>query len=340
MIPSGTDRMAIKIGRRDFVAGVGGAAVVWPLAARTQQPSVPVIGALHAASREGTTPFMAAYREGLRTEGYVEGQNVAIEYRWADGVFDRLPTMMADLVRLRPDVITAFGRAAEAAHDARAAGMAGTIPIVLSIGTDPVASGYISSMNRPDNNITGVTSLALVLAAKRVEFLSKLVRTDSKLGLLENPSVRETERREIENAARAIGWQLLVVRASNAAEFDTAFATLAHERVGALIIATDTFFYSEMKRLASLAAQHALPAIGPIRDFPAAGGLMSYSTSIPDTYRQVGVYTGKVLKGIKPADLPFFHPTRFELVINLTAAKALGLTVPQTVLVTADEVIE
>jgi putative tryptophan/tyrosine transport system substrate-binding protein len=333
--------MAIEIGRREFVAGLGGAAVAWPLPARTQQPRMPVIGALHAASREGTIPLMAAYREGLRSEGYVEGQNVAIEYRWADGVLDRLPAMMADLVRLRPDVITAFGSAARAAHVARAAGMAGTIPIVLSIGNDPVASGFISSMNRPDNNITGVTSLALLLAAKRVEFLRELVRTDSKLALLENPTIPELERREVETAARAVGWQLqVVVHASTAAEFETAFATLVQERVSALIIATDTFFYSEMKRLASLAAQHALPAIGPLRDFPAAGGLMSYSTSVPNTYRQVGVYTGKVLKGVKPIDLPFFQPTKFELVINLTAAKALGLTVPQTLLVPADEVIE
>jgi len=333
--------MAIEIGRREFVAGLGGAAVAWPLPARTQQPRMPVIGALHAASREGTIPLMAAYREGLRSEGYVEGQNVAIEYRWADGVFDRLPAMMADLVRLRPDVITAFGSASVAAHDARATGAAGTIPIVLSIGSDPIASGFISSMNRPDNNITGVTSLAYELAAKRVEFLRELVRTDSKLAFLANPTVPAgTERREVETAARAVGWQFQVVYASTAPEFDTAFATLAQERVGELIIATDKFFYSEMKRLASLAAQHALPAIGPLRDFPAAGGLMSYSTSIPNTYRQAGVYTGKVLKGFKPIDLPFFQPARFELVINLTAAKALGLTVPQTLLVAADEVIE
>jgi putative tryptophan/tyrosine transport system substrate-binding protein len=316
--------------------------VAWPLPAHTQQSRMPVIGALHAASREGTIPLMAAYREGLGSEGYVEGRNVTIEYRWADGVFDRLPAMMADLVRLRPDVITAFGwAAAVAAHAPRVAGTAGTIPIVLSVGGDPVAAGIISSMNRPDNNITGATSLAYDLAAKRVELLHELVRTDSKLAMLANPTVpAETERREVENAARALGWQFQVVHASTAAEFDTAFATLAQERVGALIIATDTFFYSEMRRLASLAAQHALPAIGPLRDFPAAGGLMSYSTSIPNTYRQAGVYTGKVLKGVKPIDLPFFQPTRFELVINLTAAKALGLTVPQTLLVAADELIE
>ena len=256
---------------------------------------------------------MAAYREGLRNEGYVEGQNVAIEYRWADGVFDRLPAMMADLVRLRPNVITAFGSASVAAHDARAAGTAGTIPIVLSIGSDPIASGFISSMNRPDNNITGVTSLAYELAAKRAEFLRELVRTDSKLAFLANPTVPAgTERREVETAARAVGWEFQVVYASTAPEFDTAFVTLAQERVSELIIATDTFFYSEMKRLASLAAQHALPAIGPLRDFPAAGGLMSYSTSIPNTYRQAGVYTGKVLKGVKPIDLPFFQPTRIR----------------------------
>jgi putative ABC transport system substrate-binding protein len=302
---------------------------------------MPVIGALHAASREGTISLMGAYREGLKSERYVEGRNVAIEYRRADGVFDRLPEMMADLVRSRPDVITAFGSASVAAHDARAAGTAGTIPIVLSIGHDPVASGMISSMNRLDNNITGVTSLAYELAAKRVEFLRELVRTNTTLAFPANPTVPAgTERGEVETAARAVGGSSRSCKRVTAAEFDTAFATLVQHRVGVLIIATDTFFYSEMKRLASLAAQHALPAIGPLRDFPAAGGLMSYSTSIADTYRQAGVYTGKVLKGVKPIDLPFFQPTRFELVINLAAAKALRLTVPQTLLVAADEVIE
>jgi len=269
---------------------------------------------------------------------------VAIEYRWADGVFDRIPEMMAELVRLQPDVITAFGTATRAAYNARLAGTAGNIPLVFSLGYDPIASGLVTSLNRPDNNITGVTSLAVALAAKRAEFLHELVPTTSKLAFLINPTIDisqiEVERRDIEAGARALGWQLLLVHAGTVAEFDSAFATMVRERVGVLIIATDTFFYSEMGRLGSLAARHAIPAVGPLRDFPAAGGLMSYSTSIPDTYRQAGVYTGKVLKGAKPADLPFLLPTRFELVINLKAAKALDLTVPDKLLVAADEVIE
>jgi putative ABC transport system substrate-binding protein len=330
--------------RREFIALLGGAAA-WPLAARAQQPArIPVIGALHAASRAGTTQLMAAYFEGLKNEGYIKSQNVTVEYRWANGVFDRLPEMMAELVQLRPDVITAFGTATRAAYNARIAGTAGNIPLVFSSGYDPIASGLVTSVNRPDNNITGVTSLAVALAAKRAEFLRELVPTASKLAFLINPTIDITlidvERRDIEAAARAIGWQLLLVQASTLAEFESAFATMVRERIEVLIIATDTFFYSEMGRLGSLAARYGIPTIGPLRDFPAAGGLMSYSTSIPNTYRQVGVYTGKVLKGAKPADLPFLLPTRFELVINLKAATALGLAVPDKLLVAADEVIE
>ena len=332
------------IRRRAFVRLLGGAAVAWPLVARAQQPAMPVIGALHAASRAGTTHLMAAYFEGLKSEGYVEAQNVKVEYRWADGVFDRLPEMMAELVRLHPDVITAFGTATRAAYNARLAGMAGNIPLVFSSGYDPIASGLVTSLSRPDNNITGVTSLAVALAAKRTGFLRELVPRASNLAFLINPTIDfsqiEVERRDIEAAARALGWQLLIVQASTVAEFDSAFATMVRERVGGLIIATDTFFYSEMSRLGLLAARHGIPAIGPLRDFPAAGGLMSYSTSIPNTYRQVGVYTAKVLKGAKPADLPLLLPTRFELVINLQAAKALGLTVPLALQAAADEVIE
>ncbi len=335
--------MTFCIGRREFLALLGGAAA-WPIMARAKQPRVPVIGALHAASRAGTMLLMAAYFDGLKSEGYVEGRNVTVEYRWADGVFERLPGMLAELVRLQPDVIMAFGTATRVAYNARIAGMAGNIPLVFSSGYDPIASGLVTSVNRPDNNITGVTSLAVALAAKRVEFLRELVPTASTLAFLVNPTIDitqiEIERRDIEAAARAIGWQLLLVHAGTVAEFDSAFATMVRERVGVMIIATDTFFYSEMGRLGSLAARHVIPAIGPLRDFPAAGGLMSYSTSIPNTYRQVGVYTGKVLKGAKPADLPFLLPTRFELVINLRAAMALGLTVPDKLLALADEVIE
>jgi putative tryptophan/tyrosine transport system substrate-binding protein len=323
---------------------IGGAAAAWPMAARAQQTHTPMIGALHAASRAGTTQLMAAYFQGLKSEGYIESQNVKVEYRWADGVFDRIPEMMTELVRLKPDVITAFGTATRAAYNARLAGTAGNIPLVFSFGYDPIASGLVTSLNRPDNNITGVTSLAVALAAKRTEFIGEFVPTASKLAFLINPTIDitqiEIERRDVEAAARSIGWQLLLVNAGTVAEFDSAFATMVRERVDVMIIATDTFFYSEMGRLGALAAHHAIPAIGPLRDFPVAGGLMSYSTSIPNTYRQAGVYTGKVLKGAKPVDLPFLLPTRFELVINLRAAMALGLTVPDKLLALADEVIE
>jgi len=330
--------------RREFITLVGGAVASRPLAAGAQQTALPLIGALHAASRDGTMHLMAAYREGLKAEGFEEGRNVAIEHRWADGVFDRMPAMMADLVRLQPRVITAFGSAAGPALAARIAGKAGDIPIVMSTGGDPVSAGFVTTLNKPDKNITGVTSFAVPLAAKRVEFLRELVPTVRTLAYLENPNrpapFSELERKVIETAARAVGWELKLVYASAVAEFDPAFSTIAREQADALIIATDTFFYSEMPRLASLATQHALPAVGPLRDFSAAGGLMSYSTSIPATYRQSGVYTAKVLKGSRPADLPFLLPTKFELVINLKAAKAFGLTVPLTLQVAADEVIE
>ena len=246
--------------RRRFITLLGGA-VAWPLQVRAQQSRMPVIGALHAASRAGTTHLMAAYFEGLKSEGYVEAQNVMIEYRWADGVFDRIPEMMAELVRLQPDVIAAFGTATRAAYNARLAGMAGNIPLVFSSGYDPIASGLVTSVNRPDNNITGVTSLAVALAAKRAEFLRELVPTASKLAFLINPTIDisqiEVERRDIEAAARALSWQLLLVHASTVAEFDSAFVTMVRERVGALIIATDTFFYSEMGRLGGL--PHVMP---------------------------------------------------------------------------------
>jgi putative tryptophan/tyrosine transport system substrate-binding protein len=337
-------RMTVTIGRRELLVALGGAAGAWPLAARAQQRRVPMIGALHAASHAGTTHLMAAYFEGLKSEGYVEGQNVMVEYRWADGVLDRIPEMMTQLVRLQPDVIMVFGTATRAAYNARLAGTAGNIPLVFALGHDPVASGLVTSLNRPDNNITGVTSLAGALAGKRAEFVRELVPKASKLAFLINPTIDisqlEVEHRDIEAAARALGWQLLLVHADSVPEFESAFVTMVRERVGALVIATDTFFYSEMGRLGSLAARHAIPAVGPLRDFPAAGGMMSYSTSIPNTYRQAGVYTAKVLKGAKPADLPFLLPTRFELVINLNAAKALGVTVPAMLLATADEVIE
>ena len=329
--------------RRTFIAGLGSAAA-WPLVARGQQEALS-IGALHAASEDGARHFMEAYRKGLSEEGFVEGRNLRIEYRWADGAFERLPAMMAELVEMRPAAITAFGWAAYAAHSARAAGKAGTIPIILSIGLDPVKSGFISRINRPDNDITGATSLALRSAEKRVKFLHDLVGTrTSKLALLENPTVPDPsltiERGYVEAATRAVGWQFQTVHATSVAELEPAFAAMAREQVGVMTIATDTFFYGEMPRIAALAARYGFPTAGPLRDFPTAGGLLSYSTSIADTYHQAGSYTGKVLRGVKPEELPFWQPTRFEFVINIKTARALGLNVPSALLAIADEVIE
>ena len=329
--------------RREFITLLGGAAT-WPLMALAQQARLPRIGALHSAARDRTTHFMAAYLEGLKSEGYTDGVNVNIEYRWANGVIDVIPAMMAELVRLKPDVIMAFGTATRAAYESRMSGAAGNIPFVFAFGVDPVTAGFVSNINRPDNNITGASSFGLNLAPKRVELLHEFIRSGSKLGFLINPSIdpaqNTIEVRDIEAAGHVFGWQLLLYKAATVAEFQPAFEAMVRDRIDALIIATDTFFYSEIGLLGSLAERYALPAIGPLRDFPAAGGLMSYSSSIPNTYRQAGIYTGKVLNGAKPSDLPFLFPTRFELVINVKAANALHLSVPLTLQMAADEVIE
>jgi ABC-type uncharacterized transport system substrate-binding protein len=323
--------------RRDFITLVGGAAAVWPLAARAQQPKMPVIGFLNGASPDGYVPMVAAFRQGLKEAGYVEGQNVAVEYRWAEGQYDRVPVIALELVDRRVAVLVANTPGVLAI---KAAIM--TTPIVFTTAGDPVQIGLVASMSRPGGNITGATSLAAELASKRLELAHQLVPSASVIAALINPTsnTADPQVRDLEAAARTLGLQLRVAHASSERDFDTVLANLAQLRPGALVIHSDGFLISRNEQLATLALRYALPAISQERAFVAAGGLMSYGGSLPETYRQAGVYTGRILKGEKPADLPVVQPTRFELMINLKTAKALGIEVPPTLLARADEVIE
>ena len=325
--------------RREFITLLGGTAVSWPLAAHAQQPPKPTIGYLSTRSPGEAKYVTDAFTQGLKETGYIEGRNVAIEYRWPEGHYDRLPMLAADLVRRQVAVIAAVG--GEPSSLAAKAATA-TIPIVFSIGGDPVRLGLVASLNRPGGNITGVNFFQSELGAKRLGILHELLPKATDIGMLVNPNFAEAEThaKDAQESAASLGLRIHVVRASTVDEFDIAFATLIQQKVGALLLANDAFFHGQRRPLIALAARHAIPAIYFWRDFPVDGGLMSYSPSLVQAYRQVGVYTGKILKGTKPADLPVVQPTKFEFVINLKTAKALGLTFPPGVLAIADEVID
>ena len=324
--------------RRRFVGSVSGALLALPFAARAQQKVMPVIGVLSTASSSGPTPFMAAFRQGLSEAGYVEGQNLAIEYRWAEGHYDRLPALAADLVGRKVDLIMASSPPSALA----AKGATSTIPIVFRGGSDPVGDGLVASLARPGGNLTGVFLVAGELTPKRLELLSELVPRARVIALLVNPNSSTAERiiRDVQEAARTKGLQLHVLKASSESEIDTAFASLVQRHAGALVVGADPFLSSRREQLVALASRHAVPSIYAWREFVGSGGLISYGACLTAAHRLMGVYTGKILKGAKPADLPVQQLTIFELVVNLKTAKALGLTIPQSVLARADEVIQ
>jgi putative tryptophan/tyrosine transport system substrate-binding protein len=324
--------------RRKFISLFGGAAA-WPLAARAQQPVVPVIGSLNSGSPEAFVNNVAAFRRGLNENGFVEGRNVAIEYRWADGQYDRLPELAADLVRHQVSVIAASGTSAPGLA-AKAATSA--IPIVFQTGGDPVQDGLVTSLNRPGGNVTGVSRLSVTLEPKRLELLRQLAPKATVIALLINPTNPRSELvvQQMEDAARELGLGLHVLKAATEGELDNVFASLPQLGVGALLVAQEPSYNRWRGQIIALASKYAIPAMYAIRDYPAVGGLVSYAASVTDQMRQVGVYVGRILKGDKPADLPVIQPTKFELVINLKTARALNLQVPDKLLALADEVIE
>jgi ABC-type uncharacterized transport system substrate-binding protein len=324
--------------RRAFISLLGGTAV-WPLAARAQQPSMPVIGFLQSASPSGTAHMLAAFHSGLRETGYVAGQNVGIVYRYGDGQYDRLPVLASELVQSQVAVLAATG-GDPAIVAARAA--TATIPIVFTTGSDPVALGYVASLHRPGGNVTGIVLLTSNLGAKRIGLLRQLLPNVDAVGVLVNPTypVAAAQFKEVEAAAANLNIRLIVTNASADRDFEPAFALLIQQRAGALLVAADPFFHSRRDQIVALAARHALPAVYEWHAYAVAGGLMSYGTSITEAYRLAGVYVGRVLKGEKPADLPVIQTSKFELAINLRTAKALGLEVPLGLSAAADEIIE
>jgi putative tryptophan/tyrosine transport system substrate-binding protein len=325
--------------RREFIAFLGGATVAWPLPARAQRPTLPVVGLLGAESPDLNADLLGAFRQGLKETGYVEGQNLVIEYRWTEGRNDRLSAFATDLARRQVAVIVAITTPSVlAAKEATA-----TIPIVFFVAGDPVELGLVASLNRPGGNLTGITSLTLEVASKWLELLHELMPTTSAFALLINPTspaLARVQSRDLQAAARNLGLQLHLLEASTDRDLDAAFARLVQLRSGGLVISSDLYFYTRSKQLAVLARRYAVPAICGLREFAIAGGLMSYGGNIPDAHQLMGVYTGRVLKGEKPADLPVQQATKVELIINLKTAKALGLTVPLPLLGRADEVIE
>jgi putative ABC transport system substrate-binding protein len=325
--------------RREFILAVGSAAT-WPLAGRAQQPAMPVIAFIRDGSADGSARLVAAFRKGLNETGYVEGQNVMVEYHWLEGQYDRLPTLVADLVRRRVTVIATPGTA-QAALAAKAA--TATIPIVFGIGDDPVKLALVASLARPGGNATGINSFVQEVVAKRLRLLHELVPKAVRVAVLVNPanaSSTESVLREVHQAAPTIGLQIQILKASTIGEIDVGFATLARERSDALFVAGDAFFFDRRVQFATLTARDRIPATYAVREFVAAGGLMSYGPDLAEMFRQVGVYTGSILKSAKPADLPVLQSTKFEFVINLQTARALGIEVPPGVLSIADEVIE
>jgi len=325
--------------RRDFITLFGGATVAWPLAARAQQPSMPVIGFLHPTSPDTPADRLRGFRQGLKDAGYVEGENVTIEYRWADGQNDRLPALAAELARRRVAVIATIGNVPAFAVKAATT----TIPIVFVVAEDPVMLGLVASLSRPGGNLTGINVFNAELTAKRLELLRELVPAATRVAVLVNPvNARTTAAtlRDVEPAARSMGLQIQVINASTSREINAAFATVVRERPDALFVDPDPFLTSRRVQLVHLATLHKVPAAYPVRDYAEAGGLMSYGSNITETFRQMGVYAGRILKGANPADLPVVQSSKFELVINAQTARMLGLTVPPSLLATADEVIE
>lgn len=324
--------------RRDFVKVVGGGAAAFPFAAQAQKPAIPVVGYLSANTSSGDARPVKAFVKGLDETGYEDGKTVKIEYRWADGRYDRLPSMAADLVRGRVAVIAALGTPAVRAAKAATA----TIPIAFSTIADPVQIGFVASLNRPGGNLTGVTLLAVEVGPKLLEMLREVVPSATVIALLVNPTNpnSETQSKSTQEAARRLGLELYVLHASVERDFDTVFAKLHELKASALIIGQDVYFNAESARLAAMTVRHAIPAIYALPEFAAAGGLFSYGASRSDAWRQVGIYVGRILKGEKPAELPIVQPTKFELTINLKTARALGLAVPTSLLASADEVIE
>ena len=332
--------MTVTIGRRELLAALGGAAVAWPLAARAQQSGMPVIGFLHGQSPDANADRLRGFHRGLKDSGYVEGENVTVVYRWGENQIDRLPALAADLVRRQVALITTFGGTAVTLA-AKAA--TGTIPIVFVAAEDPVKLGLVASLASPGGNLTGINFLSGEVVAKRLELLRDLVPAATRVAVLVNPTNAtdtETTVRDVTAAARTIAFQIQVLNASTSREIEAAFESIGRERPDALFVGPDPFFQSRRVQLAVLSARHTVPATYPNRDYAEAGGLMSYGANVTDAWRQVGAYSGRILKGAKPADLPVVQASKFELVINLPTARALGLDVPPTLLARADEVIE